>query len=108
MDPLTDERLAAAQALCRRFGVVRLDIFGSAATGAFDPERSDVDFIVDFDDPAAKDIFMRYFGLKESLESVFERPVDLVMAGAMRNRFFIEAANRSRRTVYASTLATTA
>jgi hypothetical protein len=54
------------------------------------------------------DMFERYFGLKESFEALFGRPVDLVMAGAMRNPYFIESANRSRRPVYASALASTA
>lgn len=107
MNPLTEDKLLEVQALCRRFGVLRLEVFGSAGTGAFDPARSDMDFIVEYDDVAAKDIFERYFGLKEALEALFGRSVDLVMAGAMRNRYFVESANRSRRTVYASALAPT-
>jgi predicted nucleotidyltransferase len=55
MNPLTDDKLLEVQALCRRFGLLRLDLFGSAATGAFDPARSDMDFIVEYDDVAAKD-----------------------------------------------------
>jgi predicted nucleotidyltransferase len=102
MNPLTEERLSEAQALCRRFGVHRLDVFGSAATGSFDPATSDIDFIVEFEDARSSDMFERYFGLKESFEALFGRPVDLVMAGAMRNPYFIESANRSRRPVYAS------
>lgn len=105
MTPLVAESLPTVQVLCRRLGVLRLDIFGSAADCTFDPGRSDIDFIVQFDDPAASDIFGRYFALKESLETLFGRPVDLVMEGAMRNRYFIDSANRSRRTVYAAALA---
>lgn len=105
MNPITDDKLPELQALCRRLGVLRLDVFGSAAIGAFDAARSDIDFIVSFDDVTAKDIFERYFGLKEGLEALFDCPVDLVMDGAMRNRYFIESANRSRRTVYASAIA---
>lgn len=108
MNPLTEERINEVQALCRRFGVHRLDVFGSAATGSFDPATSDIDFIVEFEDARSPDMFERYFGLKESFEALFGRPVDLVVASAMRNPYFIESANRSRRPVYASALASTA
>jgi predicted nucleotidyltransferase len=108
MNPLTEERINEVQALCRRFGVHRLDVFGSAATGSFDPATSDIDFIVEFEDERSPDMFERYFGLKESFEALFDRPVDLVMAGAMRNPYFIESANRSRRPVYASAHASAA
>lgn len=65
--------------LCRRFHVRRLDLFGSAAHEDFDPERSDLDFLVEFDctHPEAMK-FKTYLGLKDSLERLFGRPVDLV------------------------------
>ena len=95
-----DLRQAELSELCRRYGVRRLELFGSAATGAFDPARSDVDFLVDFDeDPAG--LFDRYFGLKESLEALYGRQVDLVSAGSLRNPYFIAAVNETRRLVYA-------
>lgn len=108
MNPLTEERINEVQVLCRRFGVQQLDVFGSAATGSFDPATSDIDFIVEFEDARSPDIAERYFGLKESFEALFGRQVGLVMAGAMRNPYFIESANRSRRPVYASALAAAA
>lgn len=64
----------------------RLAVFGSAVTDRFDPERSDLDLLVEF----SSDIqhpFRAYFGLKEELESLFERPVDLVEAGAVTNPY---------------------
>jgi predicted nucleotidyltransferase len=87
--------------LCRRYGVARLELFGSAATGTFDPARSDLDFLVEFDDNP-KDLFKRYFGFKEALEARFGRGVDLVMIGAMRNPYFIESVNRTRQLIYAA------
>jgi predicted nucleotidyltransferase len=87
--------------LCRRYGVRRLDLFGSAATNAFDPQRSDLDFLVEFDDDPAH-LFDRYFGLKESLEALYGRSVDLVTTGSLRNPYFIDAVAQTRRPVYAA------
>ncbi|KJS38441.1 MAG: DNA polymerase beta [Rhodospirillaceae bacterium BRH_c57] len=73
---VADHRPALA-ALCRRFGVARLEVFGSATReGAFDPARSDVDFLVEFG-PAA-DGLTAYIDFKEALEALVGRPVDLV------------------------------
>ncbi len=95
-----DLRQTELSVLCRRYGVRRLDLFGSAVTDAFDPARSDVDFLVEFDEDPAR-LFDRYFGLKESLEALYGRPVDLVTAGSLRNPYFIAAVNETRRMVYA-------
>ncbi len=95
-----DPRQSELAALCRRYGVRRLDLFGSAATGAFDPARSDVDFLVEFDDDPTR-LFDRYFGLEESLETLYGRPVDLVSAGSLRNPYFIASVNATRQLMYA-------
>jgi uncharacterized protein len=88
--------------LCRRFHVRRLDLFGSAARGDFDPEHSDVDFLVEFDRSAPQHPFDAYFGLKEALEELLRRPVDLVEAGAVRNPYLKASIERSRENVYAA------
>ena len=101
MASILEPHLAEIPDLCRRYGVARLELFGSAAGDAFDPQRSDLDFLVEFDaDPAR--LFDRYFGLKESLEALYGRRVDLVTEASLRNRYFIEAVNQSRRLVYAA------
>jgi uncharacterized protein len=61
------------RALCRRFHVRRLDLFGSAARGDFDPEHSDIDFLVAFDRSAPQHPFDAYFGFKEALEELLRR-----------------------------------
>lgn len=103
MNRLITDNLEAIRALCREYGVVRLEIFGSAVTDAFDPERSDVDFIIEY--PPDYDfgpVLTRYFELKERLETLLGRSVDLVMVGAMRKPRFIEAANKTRQVLYAA------
>jgi uncharacterized protein len=62
--------------LCRRFHVRRLDVFGSAARGDFDPARSDVDFLVEF--ATQNDDLARFLDFKQALEALLARRIDLV------------------------------
>lgn len=101
MHEIIKSKSEALAALCRLHGVRRLELFGSAATGAFEPQRSDLDFLVEFDSNPAR-LFDRYFGLKEALESLFGREVDLVTVGALKNPYFIEAVNKTRQLLYAA------
>lgn len=101
MTTAIDSHRTEIQRLCRQFGVQQLDLFGSAAGEGFDAAHSDIDFVVDFGPGEQADLFNRYFGLKESLERLCGRSVDLVMAGAMVNPHFIESVNRTRQMVYA-------
>ncbi|MFT3797520.1 nucleotidyltransferase family protein [Microbacterium sp.] len=84
-----------------RFGVRRLRVFGSVLTDRFDPERSDVDFLVDFH-PNREDRLDDYLGLKDALAEIVGREVDLVVADAVRNPFFKKAAFGSAQDVYAA------
>jgi uncharacterized protein len=97
---LRREELAA---LCRRFHVRRLDLFGSAARGDFDPNRSDIDFLVEFDRNQPDALSLKsYFNLKEGLEALLGRPVDLVEPGAMRNPYLKASIEASREPVFAA------
>jgi uncharacterized protein len=86
---------------CKRHGVGRLRIFGSAVTGRFDPKRSDVDFFVDFL-PEVHDLLGNYLALQEELEQIVGRKVDLVMSDAVENPYFAAEAARSAQDVYAA------
>jgi predicted nucleotidyltransferase len=100
---LVEQHLEEINALCREFGVVRLELFGSAATGEFDPATSDVDFLVEYPEGYEFGSWLtRYFEFKERLESLLGHSVDLVMVGAMRNPYFIQSVNESRRLLYAA------
>jgi uncharacterized protein len=88
--------------ICRRFYVRRLDLFGSAARGDFDPKHSDIDFIVEFERDAPLHPFDTYFGLKEELEALFGRKVDLVELSAVRNPYLKASIDQSRENVYAA------
>jgi len=102
MPTFIDPQLEEVSALCRRYGVRKLELFGSATNGAFDPQTSDLDFLVDFGpDGGGESPFHRYFGLKEAFEALFGRKVDLVMVGALENPYLIESVNKTRLAVYA-------
>ena len=102
MISLVENRVEEVRQICRRYGVERLDLFGSAAGEVFD-DLSDLDFVVSFGrrDPPA--LFDRYFGLKEDLEALFGRRVDLVMEGAIgRNPYFAKSVAETRIPLYAA------
>jgi predicted nucleotidyltransferase len=99
--PLLPVHLAAIRDLCRVYGVARLDVFGSALTDAFDPARSDIDFLVEYDPTTDLDPWLnRHFELQRELSAVLGHPVDLVMTGGFRNPYFICAINQTRRQIY--------
>ena len=80
----------ALAALCRRYGVQRLEVFGSAARGrGFDPARSDIDFLVSFA-PVVRNDLGAFSEFKQALEDLLMRPVDLIEREAIeRSRNFI-------------------
>lgn len=91
----------AIDGVCRRHGVVRLELFGSASGSDFDPDRSDVDLLVQFADGYDLGPWLtEYFQLKTELEELLGRSVDLVMAEAPKNPHFLHELNRTRRVIY--------
>jgi predicted nucleotidyltransferase len=78
--------------LCTVYGVKCLELFGSASRDDFDLEESDLDFLVEYaDSHTTMGAFDRYFGLKEDLEQLFQRPVDLVEVKVIKNPYFRQA-----------------
>ena len=101
MTDLFDQKRYEVATLCRRSGARRLDAFGSAVRDDFDPIASDLDFLVEFDDLPPAAYAEAYFTLKEGLESLFGRPVDLVTNSGLANPFFRKRIVAERKTVYA-------
>ena len=102
-NPVIAENLEAIRALCREFGVVRLEVFGSVCTPDFDPDRSDVDFLIEYPPDYDYGLWLtRYFALKDDLETLLGRSVDLVMIGAPRNKYFVQSMNETRQLIYAT------
>jgi len=99
---LIDEKREAIAALCRTYGVKRLDVFGSAATDAFRPGESDVDLLVDFGDLDGRAKAHAYFALLDALRDLLGTEVDLVMVAAVKNRYIARDIERTKQRLYAS------
>lgn len=102
MTPLVEDQKEEPIALCRKFNVRTLELFGSAARGTFDTETSDLDFLVDISAPTPGSHADSYFGLLFALEDLFSREVDLVEVGAVKNPYFLRAVEKDRTVIYAA------
>ncbi len=99
MIALIADNLEAIRDLCRRYGIRKLDLFGSAATGAFNPETSDLDFIVDLGgyEPGVSRRFNRF---ATALEDLFGHKADLIADEEIENPFFRESVRQQMVNVY--------
>lgn len=99
---IIEDNREALERLCKNYHVRRLDLFGSAANGEFDPERSDLDFLVEFEELGEGQYADAYFGLLLELKKLFQREVDLVMLSAVDNPYLRESIMKSRTLLYAA------
>ena len=100
MIEITEEQMARVRELCDEYGVVKLELFGSAATDAFDPACSDVDLIARFAEHSELDYVDRFFGFAEALEALFGRPVDLLTDQKFRNIILQKSVDANRKTLH--------
>lgn len=101
MHAAVEQHRAAIEALCRKYGVTRLDVFGSATRDDFDEQRSDVDFLVEFSYDTGRGALGEYFGFKEDLEQLLGRSADLV-SGEIENPFLRKSVEMDREPLYAA------
>lgn len=92
--------LPTIAALCRRYRVRRLDLFGSAVGERFDAKRSDIDLLVEFEPMPPGAYADAYFGLRGALEILFSRSVDLVTEPALKNPYLRERIASEAITLY--------
>ena len=102
MTTLIEQHRAQIERLCRAFHVRRLDVFGSVIREDFDPASSDIDLLVEYDPAVGPPSLRDYFRLRDALADLLGRPVDLVMAGAIRNRYVNADIEATREPVYAA------
>ena len=100
MTPIVSDKLDAIAALARKHGVRRLFLFGSGVSNDFDQQRSDLDFLVEFETKSPSGHANSYFGLMEDLEQLLGLPVDLIEPGPISNPYFREEIERTRRPLY--------
>lgn len=98
--PLISAKHDELAALCRKFKVERLDLFGSAATDKFDPLSSDLDFIALFSDRQQSDYAHRFLDFADALETLFGRRVDLLTENMIHNPYFRQTVEATRRRIY--------
>lgn len=99
---ILEENRTAIADLCKRYGVVRLEVFGSALRDDFRPGESDLDLLIEFGpmDPYAR--ADAYFGFLDAIRSLLGAAVDLVVAGAVKNRYIHADIERTKRVFYAA------
>jgi hypothetical protein len=88
--------------ICTHRKVRRLAVFGSAADDRFDPEKSDLDLLVEFEKMQPAEHAEQFFGLAEDLEHLLNRPVDLVEPGPIRNPYFRKSLEETQVVIYAA------
>jgi predicted nucleotidyltransferase len=99
---IISDHLDAVRQLCRQYHVARLELFGSAARGEFDPARSDLDFLVDFASLPPADRADAYFGLLAGLQDLFQQEIDLVEVQAVDNPYLKQSMDAARTVLYAT------
>ena len=102
MHPVIEQRRDELEQLCSLYRVSSLSLFGSAATAQYDAANSDLDFLVEFQSLPAGTYADTYFGLLETLDHMFERPVDLVVRSAIRNPYFQQTVDQTSVLLYAA------
>jgi predicted nucleotidyltransferase len=94
-----EENLQAMARACKRFGVVRLYVFGSSLRDDFCPGDSDIDLLVEFRPDDSYALVDAYFGLLDELRRLLGN-VDLVMVGAVKNPYIARAIDREKQLLY--------
>lgn len=102
MHPAIAQHRLGISAICQRYRIQRLEVFGSAARADdFDPAHSDADFLVEFA-PGVQPGLNTLYGAKADLEALLGRGVDLVEPGAVRNPYVLASINSHREAIYAA------
>jgi predicted nucleotidyltransferase len=85
--------------LCLKHSVGELAVFGSVLTDKFN-SSSDIDLVVDFTPLDRKEYAGNYFNFKKSLEDLFQRKVDLLEKSALKNPFFLDVLQNTKKVIF--------
>ncbi len=97
---IIEENLDKLIEICRKFGVERIYAFGSVITNRFDPEKSDLDFVVEMEEMLPLIRGEKLIGLWEALEDLFAKKVDLITDQPIKNPYLRTSINRTKRLIY--------
>ena len=86
-------------ALCRKYKVAKLWVFGSILTPRFN-DQSDVDFSVVFHYDQIQDLFITFFDFIEELQALLGREVDLIDETAVKNPYFRKELDNTKCLIY--------
>ncbi|TVP99651.1 MAG: nucleotidyltransferase [Balneolaceae bacterium] len=98
---VSDLKTKELEQACKDYQVKELYVFGSVVSGKF-TQQSDLDFLVNFNRSGFEGAFDQFMGFKERLESIYERPVDLIHLKKFRNPLFEEEVEKSKTLLYAA------
>lgn len=101
MIALITENQAAIEQLCIRYKVRRLELFGSATEDFFEPEKSDIDLLVEFDSLSPVEYANAFFSFQEELQKILSLPIDLIERSPIRNPYFLESIDKKKVILYA-------
>jgi len=93
------ENIDSIKKICKKYHVKKLLLFGSALTHNFN-EDSDFDFVVDFDKQDLYGYADNYFGLKEDLEKILARSIDLLEKQAIKNPYLMKSISKTQNLIY--------
>ena len=102
MHRIITQNLVEIIRICTQRKVRRLAVFGSAANDRFDPKKSDLDLLVEFEMMQPGEHAEQFFGLAEDLEHLLNHPVDLVEPGPIRNPYFRKSLEETQVVIYAA------
>lgn len=97
-----ENKRQSIESACARFGVRRLEVFGSALRDDFQPGSSDIDLLVEFGPLHPHDLVDAYFGLLDELRAILGTEIDLVMSDAVKNRYIAAEIERTKQVLYAA------
>ncbi len=98
----TESRREQISKICRECKVARLLVFGSVLRDDFDPQTSDIDFLVEFLPDGHKPWLAEFSDLKLALEAILSRKVDVISVTARKNPYFVRAVDRENELLYAA------
>lgn len=102
MVAVLDTKRDLIAAICRKYRVQRLFAFGSALRDDFRAGESDIDLLVEFEPMDGYERAQAFFDMLDELEAALGMKVDLVMAGAVKNRYIKAEIERTKQMLYAA------